>query len=111
MNETHEKKEKVLPYIKSSFKIILAVADDNLADTFMNALNPFGYYTVRVHSGKDALQAIETTKPDLIICDVDMPEMSGLLLLRTIKKDPSLADIPFVLITAPENMNEKLRGG
>ena len=60
-------------------------------------------------SGKAAIQLIERYKPDLILSDHIMPEMSGIELCEIIKQDQRFKDIPFIIITSltnPENLNK-----
>ncbi len=52
------------------------------------------------NSGKDALKLISESKPDVVLTDIWMPQMSGKELLDTIKSDPSTKDIPVVAVTA-----------
>lgn len=57
-------------------------------------------------NGKEALQALEQQKPDLIISDVLMPEMDGFELCRTIKDNESLKNIPIILTTSLDGYEE-----
>jgi len=58
-------------------------------------------YVVDVASnGQDALAKIRAQKPDILLSDIQMPEMDGFELCRVVKKDPLLNDIPVVLLTA-----------
>lgn len=68
-------------------------------------------YTVeQADSGAEALRAARTTKPDLILLDVLMPDMSGLEVCHALKSDPETADIPVVLITALSDHTAKMEG-
>ncbi len=68
-------------------------------------------YTVdQAESGSEALRAARSTKPDLILLDVLMPDMSGLDVCRALKADPDTADIPVVLITALSDRTAKMEG-
>ncbi len=55
-----------------------------------------------VHDGKSGLQLIQQTKPNLVILDLMMPEMDGFDLVEAMKADPTLHDIPIIVITAKE---------
>jgi CheY-like chemotaxis protein len=57
------------------------------------------YHTLEAENGLDGLQMIRHFLPDLIICDVDMPVMNGIDVLKTVKTDPTHAKIPFVVTT------------
>ncbi len=68
-------------------------------------------YTVeQADSGAEALRAARTNKPDLILLDVLMPDMSGLDVCRALKSDPETSDIPVVLITALSDRTAKMEG-
>jgi len=54
---------------------------------------------VEAAEGTEALRKIRRHPPDLIVCDLMLPGLSGSELLRTLKADPKRADIPFILIT------------
>ena len=62
----------------------------------------------RVNSGANSQQA--TRNPQLILSDVMMPEMDGFTLLEKVKSDDRFCSIPFILLTARADMNDKLRG-
>lgn len=57
------------------------------------------YHTLEAENGLDGLQMIRQHLPDLIVCDVDMPVMNGIDVLKTVKADPIHAKIPFVVST------------
>lgn len=67
-------------------------------------LNKFEVFTS--YNGKEGLKAIYVVKPDLILCDIMMPEVDGYQVLHTIKGKPDFAKIPFVFMTA--RIEEKL---
>lgn len=51
-------------------------------------------------SGKEALRLIKTEKPDLLIVDIMMPEMSGLDVVATLRADDNTANLPIIILTA-----------
>jgi CheY-like chemotaxis protein len=57
------------------------------------------YATLEAENGQLGLQMIRQHSPDLIVCDVEMPVMNGIDVLRTAKADPAVAKIPFLIIT------------
>jgi CheY-like chemotaxis protein len=64
--------------------------------------------------GLDGLAAIRRQRPDLILLDMHLPDISGLELLRHLKQDDAAADIPVVVVSAdatPEHMREALVSG
>lgn len=68
------------------------------------------YAVEQAENGAEALKAARETKPDLILLDVMMPDMSGLDVCRALKADPETADIPVVLITALSDRSAKMDG-
>jgi len=66
-----------------------------------NILRQIGFTNIaEADHGKTALNVIKGGGVDLILCDWNMPEMSGLELLTMMKSDDELKDIPFVMVTA-----------
>jgi len=59
-----------------------------------------GYEVLEAYDGKQALEMLETVRPDLIILDVTMPRMTGWDVLREIQADPEKVDIPVLMLTA-----------
>ena len=72
------------------------------------------YETVQASSGADALRIARKVKPDLVLLDVELPDMSGIEVCQKLKNDPALRDIPVVMITAfhdPARRVEALQAG
>jgi len=67
---------------------------------FNDALTGFGYTTIAAENGKLGLEKIVVMLPDLILTDVNMPEMDGYQLCKAVKENPATKDIPIVLVTA-----------
>ena len=66
-----------------------------------NILKQLGFTNIsEADDGKTALKELKKEKFDLVLCDWDMPEMSGLELLTTIRSDDQLKDLAFVMVTA-----------
>ena len=60
--------------------------------------------------GKEGLQKAIDTNPDIIICDVMMPEMNGFEVTRQLKKDFQTCHIPIILLTAHSSLEHELEG-
>ncbi len=69
-----------------------------------------GYEVLEAYDGKQALEVLETARPDLIILDVTMPRMTGWDVLREIQTDPEKVDIPVLMLTARAEDADKARG-
>lgn len=80
-----------------------------------NVLKQIGFTNIsEADDGKTALKALKGEKFDLILCDWNMPEMSGLEVLKQMKSDDALKDIPFVMVTAEaqkDNIIEAVKAG
>lgn len=90
-------------------KTILVVEDYSYARNFIcKKLQSKGYHTVDAASVQEAYQLLSKEAINLVLSDVDMPDNNGFDLLRAIKNDPVLEDIPFVFWTT-ETDNDKIR--
>ena len=61
-------------------------------------------------TGKAGLEAARAARPDAIILDVDLPELDGYSVCRTLKVDPATAHIPIVMLTHRDQANDALAG-
>lgn len=88
---------------------ILLVEDDRpLARGLQKALQTQGYAVNHVETGKAALHVLATEKPDILVLDIGLPDISGLeLLIQLRKKDTSL---PVLLLTARDSTDDKVSG-
>lgn len=68
------------------------------------------YEVIGANSGRDALQIVAATRPDLILLDIMMPGMDGFEVCRILKEDASLRDIPVIFITALSDELDEARG-
>lgn len=86
---------------------ILIVDDDlAIADLIKDVLEPLGHECVLVLSGSMALDMVGKGRFDLVILDRNMPEMSGLQVLRAIRASPGSASLKVMMCTAAEVMSE-----
>ena len=69
-----------------------------------------GYEVVTAYNGAEALAAVAAEKPDLIVLDVMMPEMTGFEVLEELKKNPETENIPVIMLTARSQDADVLRG-
>ncbi len=84
-----------------SQKTVLVVEDNELnMKLFCDLLGAYGYQTVQSRDGLNAVDLARQHHPDLIIMDIQLPEVSGLDLTRWIKDDESIASIPIMAVTA-----------
>ena len=82
-------------------KTVLIVEDNELNKKLFNdLLEAHGYLTLETGSGLEALDLARTHMPDLILMDIQLPEVSGLEVTKWLKEDENLAHIPVVAVTA-----------
>ena len=92
-------------------KKILVVDDDlTLRKVLQNSLEQRGYQVISVGSGKDALAKFNQDVPDIIISDVSMPEMDGFEFCRQLRSQPSGKLIPFIFLSAKNELNDRVQG-
>jgi two-component system, cell cycle response regulator DivK len=75
--------------------------------------NEHGYQTLQTKDGMEALAMVRKHRPDLILMDIQLPEVSGLEVIKWIKEDDNLRSIPVVAVTAfaMKGDEEKMREG
>ncbi len=88
--------------------LVLVVDDDkHIVDVLCRTLKKNGFAVASAYDGREAMVAIEQTKPDLILLDLRMPEMDGYQLIEAVKKSEATKDIPIVVMTAYHFDREK----
>eukprot|EP01026_Neomeris_dumetosa_P058314 TRINITY_DN54136_c0_g1_i2.p2 TRINITY_DN54136_c0_g1~~TRINITY_DN54136_c0_g1_i2.p2 ORF type:complete len:125 (+),score=17.02 TRINITY_DN54136_c0_g1_i2:147-521(+) len=95
-------------------KSVLIVEDNELnMKLFHDLLEAHGYDTLQTRDGIDALRMARHHKPDLILMDIQLPEVSGLEVTKWIKEDDDLRHIPVIAVTAfaMKGDEEKIREG
>jgi two-component system cell cycle response regulator DivK len=95
-------------------KTVLIVEDNELnMKLFHDLLDAHGYATVQTRNGLEALSLARTHRPDLILMDIQLPEVSGLEVTKWLKQDESLRGIPVIAVTAfaMKGDEERIREG
>lgn len=69
-----------------------------------------GYHVITAVSGREALAAVETDPPDLVLLDVVMPEMSGYEVCRALRAESATAMLPVIMVTALDPAEERVKG-
>jgi CheY-like chemotaxis protein len=82
--------------------ILVLVIEDELAilNNIVTILQISGYNCIKANNGIDGLQQLENQQPQIILCDVMMPEMDGFEVLKKVKENPKTAQIPFCFLSA-----------
>jgi two-component system cell cycle response regulator DivK len=95
-------------------KTVLIVEDNELnMKLFHDLLEAHGYRTLQSRSGFDAMEIARADRPDLILMDIQLPEVSGLEVTKWLKKDDDLKSIPVIAVTAfaMKGDEERIRQG
>lgn len=95
-------------------KTVLIVEDNELnMKLFHDLLEAHGYSTLQTRTGIEALELARQHHPDLILMDIQLPEVSGLEVTKWIKEDDDLAGIPVIAVTAfaMKGDEERIRQG
>ena len=95
-------------------KTVLIVEDNELnMKLFHDLLDAHGYKTLQTKDGMEALGLAREHNPDLILMDIQLPEVSGLEVTKWIKEDEALKSIPIIAVTAfaMKGDEEKIREG
>jgi len=102
------------PEVRQMTKTVLIVEDNELnMKLFHDLLDAHGYRTLQTRSGIDALGLARKHRPDLILMDIQLPEVSGLEVTKWLKDDEELRDIPVIAVTAfaMKGDEERIRQG
>ena len=92
-------------------KCVLAVDDSKtMRDMVSFTLRGAGYTVLEAENGVAALKVLEGKKPDVIITDVNMPEMDGLTLTKRIRALPAHSGTPILILTTESDANKKNEG-
>ncbi len=95
-------------------RIFIAEDDRNLLELLTTRLGLAGYETLFGRDGWEALDGIHSSRPAAIVLDVNMPRLDGFGVLRHLKKSPTAAKIPVMMLTArnaPSDIKEALALG
>ncbi len=89
----------------------LLVVDDNSMNRIMLSryITKLGYQATLAENGRQALDKLQGEPFDLVLLDVQMPEMDGYQVLEHLKADPRLRDIPVIMISAVEELESVVR--
>src|SRR5690349_13658301 len=92
-------------------KKILLIEDNNeVRENTQEILTLANYEVITAPNGKVGVELAQREKPDLIICDIMMPELDGYGVLHILGKNPETATIPFIFLTAKTEKNDFRKG-
>jgi len=90
-------------------KIFIADDDHRLRKAMRLMLEGHGYDVVAAMDGRDLLRQLEKQKADLIVLDLEMPGLSGLEVLKTLRSDPRFSRIPVLMASAQDDDRTRIR--
>jgi len=88
---------------------ILIIDDDAVQRGLLNAVfRKQGLEVLQAANGQEGIRLARSRQPDLIVSDVNLPEMDGFAVLDDLRKEPTTASIPFLMVTAnPEEADRR----
>lgn len=93
------------------YKTVLVVEDEpDTAEMLAEMMRLSGYQVVKSLGGSAALSLISKEKPDVVLLDLMMPDLSGTDVLRFMRRDPRLASIPVVIVSAKSQESDIIEG-
>ncbi|PCD77433.1 response regulator transcription factor [Pseudothioclava arenosa] len=91
-------------------RVLIVEDEDNIAIALDYLMTREGYEHERIASGAEALDRIRSLKPDLVLLDVMLPEVSGYEICQNVRSDESLADVRILMMTARGSAMERRKG-
>jgi adenylate cyclase len=91
-------------------KVLIAEDNPDSRELVRDIILSMGYGTVLAENGRIALDKIQAEQPDLIILDVNMPEMDGFEVCAAVKGNPATAKIPILMLTAQADVESRVMG-
>ncbi|MEO5643718.1 MAG: response regulator [Bacteroidia bacterium] len=91
-------------------KILLIEDNMEMRENTAEILGLANYQVVTAENGKEGVRLAQSEKPDLIICDIMMPELDGYGVLHMLSKNPETATVPFIFLTAKAEKSDHRKG-
>lgn len=91
-------------------KVLIVEDNDDVRENISEILELAGYEVVPAKNGKEGVSLAIQSKPDLIVCDIMMPELDGYGVLHILSKNPETAKIPFIFLTAKAEKDDFRKG-
>lgn len=89
--------------------ILIIEDNENILDNLKECLELEGYIILVANSGKRGVDLLKESIPDLVICDIMMPEMDGYEVLHSLLEAPATYNIPFIFSTSKSQKREKVQ--
>ena len=92
-------------------KTVLIIEDEeDAAELFAEMMRVSGFRVLKTSTSKPAISMMTEDKPDIVLLDIMMPEISGLDILRQMRRDSNLSNIPVIVVTA-KSMPADIKNG
>lgn len=97
-------------------RVLLVEDDDFLRELFLKKLNQFDFEVEGAQNGREGIEKVSSFKPDIVVLDIIMPEVSGFDVIKTIRalEDSDLSSIPILIVSnlgQEEDVAKALRYG
>lgn len=91
-------------------KILVIDDEKDIVELISYNLEKEGFSVLKAYDGETALQRVKAQKPDLIILDLMLPEISGLEVCKAVRNNPATANLPIIMLTAKAEEVDKIIG-
>jgi CheY-like chemotaxis protein len=90
----------------ATVSVLIVDDDDDIREVLVEVLEAARFTVATARHGREALELLQTVRPEMILLDLNMPIMSGAQFREVQRRDPLLAVIPTVVMTAPDRSIE-----
>jgi two-component system cell cycle response regulator len=94
---------------ESRRRIVVIEDNPDVGDLLQTLLHSAGHEVVSTNESKDAVELVRREEPDLVLCDIAMPDVDGYGVLKALQSDPQTARYPVVFLTAHREFSERVR--
>ncbi|MDP4116546.1 MAG: response regulator [Bacteroidota bacterium] len=91
-------------------KILIIEDDKNIRDNLFEILTNEGFEVIQTDNGKKGVELAKSELPTLILCDMQLPELNGLTILKLLKTSSATLKIPFIFISGFSDRNLVIEG-
>lgn len=102
--------KNILKTINAMKKVLVIEDNDDIREGTVEILELAGYEALSAKNGKIGVELALSSSPDIILCDIMMPELDGYGVLYLLSKNPKLASIPFIFMTAKAERADMRKG-
>jgi len=95
---------------KKTYKVVYIEDDRDMIDLVRVVLSRGNFELLGITEGREGLNIVREKKPDLVLLDLMLPDMGGWAIYQQMKSDPTLKDIPVIVVTAQDAPIDRLLG-